>query len=263
MRGGPSAGESAMPAQLASTIKWNGNYAFGSDVLTNMADHGAVVAAVIAGWSITETHLGRTFATLVGAKQPVAMSMYAAVRSFEVQRSLLQAAVNEALPERHAALFKAALVVVNRAAQYRHSFAHWVWGASADPSVVALLLVEPKNFWHLTAAQIKYWNNRRGRASIERAGPVAFAAAMPRLHHEHIWIYRLKDLQEARGHIERAFRIADALRQFVASKGPRRRAIYRWIKSEADIREALEKAKNSRQPTHSPRRARRPKSTKR
>jgi hypothetical protein len=110
-----------MPAHLASNIRWSGNYVFGSDVLTNMADHGAVVAAVIAGWSVTEAHLGRTFATLIGAKQPAAMSMYAAARSFEVQRSLLEAAVDDVLSKRYAALFRAAFVVLNRSARYRHS----------------------------------------------------------------------------------------------------------------------------------------------
>lgn len=39
-----------------------------------------------------------------------------AVRSFETQRDLLQAAVDETMSKRHAALVKATLVVVNRAA---------------------------------------------------------------------------------------------------------------------------------------------------
>lgn len=246
-----------MPAQLASNTNWNGNYIFGNEVLVNMPDHGSVVAAVIAGWSITEAHLGRTFASLIGAKQPVAMSMYAAARSFDVQRDLLKAAVDEVLPRRYAKLFKAALVVLNRAAQYRHSFAHWIWGASADPNIVGLLLVEPRHFWNMHVAQIRYWRGRR--AKIERVGPVGLAAGIPKLRHEHIWIYRLKDLHEARSHVERAFRIADAMRQLADSEGERRRTIYRWISSEADIRLALEKAKRDRQPSHSPPRKAQPK----
>ena len=80
-----------MAAQRATHVKWNGNYFFGSDCLINKPDHTVLVATVIAGWSATEQHLGRAFGSLIGAKQPVTMSMYSAIRSFEVQRDLIKA----------------------------------------------------------------------------------------------------------------------------------------------------------------------------
>ena len=61
-------------------------------------------------------------------------------------------------------------------------------------------------------------------------------AGIPNLHHEHIFIYRLKDLREARADVERAFQITDWLRVLVDSKRPRRRAIYGMLNSEVDIR---------------------------
>ncbi len=236
-----------MPAQPASHYpKWTGNYIFGNEVLLNLPDHGSLVAAVIAGWSITEAHLGRTLAVLIGAKQPVAMSMYMAARSFDVQRDLLQAAVNEVLPKRYATIFKVAMIVIGRAAAHRHHFAHWIWGASADPALVALLLVEPRNFWSLATAQVRYWNQRRGRKTIERVGPITFAANIPKLSHKHILVYRITDLKEARDQVERAYRIAEALRQFALSNSSRRRQIFHRLSSESDIRQELEKAKNGR-----------------
>jgi len=239
-----------MPAQPASNIKWNENYFFGSDTLISKSAHGAIVAAVIAGWSATEAHLGRTFATLIGAKQPVTMRMYAAARSFEVQSDLLKAAVDEILSKRDADLFDAALAVLRKTVRYRNQFAHWIWGASADPSVDALLLVEPRTFWHLTAAQIKYGKRNR-------LGYFESLFSQPRLRREDIWVYRLSDLEEAHEHINRAFRIAEALRQFVSSKGERRRVIYRWLTSEADIQTELSrKTQKRQQPSRPPQRGR-------
>jgi hypothetical protein len=234
-----------MTAQPASNHKWNGNYVFGNNVLTNMPDHGSLVAAVIAGWSVTEATLGRAFAMSIGARQPVSMSMYGAARSFDVQRDLLLVAVKEVMPKRYAELAAATLVVINRAAIHRHRFAHWVWGASADPGLVALLLVEPRNFWNLTAAQHRFWRTHGKRQSDTKA-LAFFHPSFPQLSHDHIFVYRMKDLISIRDEIERAFKMADALRDLVDPKSRRRQTIARWHRSQEDVRLALEKAKPNR-----------------
>lgn len=231
-----------MCAHPATKVKWNGNYLFGSDVMLQRPHLSCLVANVIAGWSVTETHLGRTLATLIGAKQPVTMSMYEAVRSFEVQRALLVAAANDVLPTRYAALFEVSLSVLTRAAQDRNKFAHWVWGASADPELDALFLVEPKHFWKLAVAQIKHWNKTQPVASAKRIARQQihqFNMDQPKLEREHIYVYRIKDLQDARSRVERAFWIAEHLRKLASSKGAPRRAIYHRLCSEPEIQKAL------------------------
>jgi hypothetical protein len=234
-----------MTAQPASQRNWNGSYRFGKDVLIDMPEYGSYVAAVIAGWSLIEAQLGRTFAALIGAKQPVTMSMYSAVRSFDVQKSLLEAAVDDRLPKRNALFFRAALTVINRAAIHRHRFAHWIWGASADPALTGLLLVEPKNFWNVTAAQIKYWN-KKGKAQLEAGSRMAFQVGLPRLAHEHIYVYELKDLKDCRKQVERALYIADELRNFANSRSKKRREIYRLLTADDEICTALKKAKTEK-----------------
>jgi hypothetical protein len=234
-----------MTAQPASQRNWNGSYRFGKDVLIDMPEYGSYVAAVIAGWSLIEAQLGRTFAALIGAKQPVTMSMYSAVRSFDVQKSLLEAAVDDRLPKRNALFFRAALTVINRAAIHRHRFAHWIWGASADPAMTGLLLVEPKNFWNVTAAQIKYWN-KKGKAQLEAGSRMAFQVGLPRLAHEHIYVYELKDLKDCRKQVERALYIADELRNFANSRSKKRREIYRLLTADDEICTALKKAKTEK-----------------
>ncbi len=230
-------------AHRASKMKWNGNYLFGNDVLINKPEFGALVAAAIAGWAMTEARLGRAFAHLIGAKQPITMSMYEVVRSFEVRRDLLTTAAAEVLPKRYALLFSAALSVLTRAASDRHNFAHWIWGCSADPELDALFLVEPKQFWRLTVTQVRYWKYERGKKTIGKVGPWQFTANSPKLDGEHIHVYRLKELQETRERIERAYWIANALSELAAANTARRRVIYQRLCAEADIQTALEKEK--------------------
>jgi hypothetical protein len=227
----------------ATNVRWNGNYIFGSDTLIAQPQLSALVAATIAGWAVTEAHLGRTFAALIGAKHPVTLSMYAAVRSFEVQRDILLAAAREALPPRYAMVFSAALSVLLGAAKHRHQFAHWIWGSSADPGLPALFLVEPKHFWSLDAARIRFDAKHARVAKIDGVPTVTFFANRPQLSRDHIHVYRLKDLEEARHSVERAYRIANALRDLVAPNAPRRRAIHRWLCAEPQIQKALAKVK--------------------
>jgi hypothetical protein len=113
--------------QPASKVRWNGNYIMGNDALIGSPEFASIVAAVIAGWSMTETHLGRTFAYLVGAKHPVTMSMYTTARTFRMQRDLLETVAKEVLPKKYAALFGVVMGVLTSAANDRHKFAHWIW----------------------------------------------------------------------------------------------------------------------------------------
>ena len=189
--------------QPASKVKWNGSYVFGNDVLTNRPELGCLVAAVIAGWSVTEAHLGRIFANLVGSKQSATMSMYTIVRSEDIKRDPLRAAAADVLPKRYVTVFLAALNVLGRAGGIRHEFAHGIWGAPLDPVLKALLLVEPRHFWSLTVAQNKHL------MTTYRLKPPKFET-FPQLDHEHIMVYRLRDLTDARARVERSFAIAQA-----------------------------------------------------
>jgi hypothetical protein len=229
-----------MSPNLGSKVPWNGNYVFGNNVLTARPEYGSLVAAVIAGWAVTETHLGRVFAYMVGAKHPITMSMYAAIHSFDTQRDLLKVAAEESLSKRNAILFKASLVVLNRAAQERHKFAHWIWGASADPALQALLLVEPKHFWHLSLAQIGHMK-RQGKDTLTPLEMAWINATLPKLDPSIIYVYGLKDLEATRDRMEKAFVIADMLRRLVSLKAAQRRSIYQRLYADADIRLVLEK----------------------
>jgi hypothetical protein len=229
-----------MSPNPATKVKWNGNYVFGNDVLTAKPEHGSLVAAVIAGWSTTETHLGRAFATLIGAKTPVTMGMYEAVLSFQIQKDLLRIAANEVLPKRYAEVFDIALTVLNRASADRNKFAHWVWGASMDPELDALFLVEPKHFWSLSVSQIKFWKQTAKEKKREAGfSPIMHQIHQPKLNREHIFVYKIKDLQAAKDRVEQAFRIAERLRQVADLTGQRRLKIYHSLCSEPDIQRVL------------------------
>jgi hypothetical protein len=225
----------------ASQTKWNGSSEFGNAVLIRFPNITAVAAGILAGWTVTEARLGQMFGTLIGAKQPVTMSMYSAVRSFEVQRDLIKAACTELMPQRYAMLAAACLDVVYKVSGTRHRLAHWVWGMSTDPDLTALLLVEPRSLWRLHVSLTRHWSNPRVR---KRLG-ADFLLKSPKLDPEDIWLYTFNDLQGEVAEVDRAYRIVDALIQLVGSDAVRRRAIYRWLCSEADLQSALKKVKKN------------------
>lgn len=229
-------------AQRASNVTWNGTYIFGSEALTTKPEHAMWVAATIAAWAATEQHLGRVFGSLIGAKQPVTMSMYAAVRSPEVQRDIIKTACAELLPKRYAMMAAAGLDALYKVSQPRHHFAHWLWGMSVDPAMDALLLVEPRHFWHLHTAQTRHFR----KTPPPRIGALNFHLRTPRLNHDDIWVYKLSDLKDAHERMDHAFRIAEALNQLVSSSNaPRRRAIYQMLSAQPDVQTALRAVKKN------------------
>lgn len=241
----------------ASKVRWNGNYFFGDVSMFAKPRHAALVAAVIAGWSGTEAHLGRVFANLVSSKHAVTMNMFAAARSFEVQRDLLLAAARTTLPRTHFTTFEASIVVVSRASRDRHAFAHGIWGHSADPELDALLLVQPEHLWDLTRKRMRH---RRANWSEPSSDPPNdYFLNMPSLSREVIMVYEIRDLEDARQRIEKAYKIADALFDLSASQAAQeRRTILQWLRSQPEIRTAEEKKHSNPQPERAsrPRKAR-------
>ena len=65
----------------------------------------------------------------------------------------------------------------------------------------------------------------------------------PKLDHRHIYVYQLKDLQEAQNRVERAFWIAEALRRLATSNAPRRQKLYKMLCSDAHIQKAVAETK--------------------
>lgn len=227
----------AMAGQPLSTLRTNGNYFFGTDVLVPRPNSMALISIAVAGWSITEAHLGNAFAALIGATKPVTMDMYCAFDSFAVQKRLLVTAATRILPKRYSDIFRATLVVLERAATERHKFAHWIWGASADPKFSdTLLLADPVYFWKLRVARIRHMRR------FERSGDYSqMHLTTPRLDLKLILAYREPDLRRVCKQMELSWRYADALCELVSSKPPRRQQIYRQLLGQADIRQALEK----------------------
>jgi len=194
------------------------------------------VSRAIAGWAITESHLGNAFAELVGPKQTAALSMYAAMRSFELQRAMLEAIVVEKLPKTSARIFCATLAVISRDASIRHKFAHWIWGRSMDIglSTEALLLVEPKHFWRLRTLKIAFAKKKARNPH----GPYGLINR-PWLSSKVIYVWRRDDLIEACRKMETSFARANALNGMLSSKPAARRQIQNQLKNVPEIHSQL------------------------
>jgi hypothetical protein len=205
---------------------------------------GAMVAKIISGWSYTEAHLGNMFAALIGAKMPVAVDMYASLRTFDAQRKLLNATSRKLLPKRYADVVAATITVIAHTAKERHKFAHWIWGRSADPSLSdTLLLAEPSIFWKNRAAQVRHWNKTKSK--VLRRAPDAFVYKPgPKLDVNQAYLYRMRDLEDINSRMELAYSLAHALYELCASDKSRRPAVYRWLRSQEEVSKALKKLTN-------------------
>ena len=195
-----------------ATIRYN----FGSDHLREQPELGALVANVIAGWSATEAYLGMVFGSLIGASEPTTMNMYAAFRSFDTQRTLLETAARDLLSQRYADILEVTLTVLGRAARIRHQFAHGIWGASPDiPD--ALLLAEPKGFWAYGIMAIKYQRSfplqLRGRVIDDN-----------RIEKSFVSVYNKSCLEGYAKLIDECFSLSTHLQSMTSSKTKRRKS---------------------------------------
>lgn len=224
-----------MAPQPLSTIKSSGNYIFGNDVLTNNPELGSLVSRAIAGWAIIEAHLGHAFATLVGPKQNAALSMYFALRSFEIQRTLLETLIDEKLPKRTRRILRATIAVICREASTRHKFAHYIWGRSTDPglSTEALFLVEPKYLWQLRVRRLAH-----AKKYHRKPNPMALIS-YPWLNRAIVSVWRKTDLEEACEKMEIAFGYASVLERVISLKGQQRTRAQRLLTQIPEIRSQL------------------------
>lgn len=225
-----------MAGQPLSTLGANDNYVFSTDALPSRPDLMVAAMQVIVAWSYVQTQLGHAFGTLIGAKKPVTMSMYAAFDSFVVQRQMLITAATEILPKRYSEVFRATLIVLERAAKERHRFAHWMWGTTTDPkfSTKVLLLADPRDWWKVRVA--RYRHSRRFKGD-----PVQAIITRPYLDQKRILAYNLDDLAGVLAQMEKAWSYATALDQLAGATSVGRRELYRRLVAQPEIRQALDK----------------------
>lgn len=196
----------------------------------------AIVAKVIAEWSLAQAHLGSAFAELIGTRSPATTSIYASFDSFAVQRQMLVTAAMELLPRRSADVFRALLVIVERAAKERHRFAHWAWGSFLDRSLSDefLLLANPKQFWRLRARQIKHF--KRFKLDTRSAH-----ATQPCLDPKDILAYREDDLWRVKRQMETASQCAYILECLARATPTQRLGIQRQLLAQPVVRTEFDK----------------------
>lgn len=208
----------------------------------------AIVADVIARWSLIQVLLGNTFAELVGARSPATVEMFASFDSFATQRLMLLTGARELLPKRYADIFRVTLTVVERAAKERHRFAHWIFGTILQPGPTKemLLLADPKHIWKLRHKQIRHFQRFKSEAH----------ATQPRLDLREIWVYRKDDLLKVKQQMMTAEKLAYGLGDLVCSTPRRRLEITRQLRAQPDIRLVLDSERQRK--TNSPKAVRKP-----
>jgi hypothetical protein len=225
-----------MAGQTLAGIRLDGEPIFGGLALDLApAELTALVADVVARWSLTQTTLGNVFAELIGARSSAVVSIYASFDSFLIQRRMLETAAAELLPKRYSEIFIAAMEIIESAAKERHRFAHWLWGVyvARVSTVEFLLLADPKKIWRLRPAQMRH--ARRSQIGGSRA----LHLSQPRLDRKQISVYRENDLREAKQKMMRAEGYARALEDLVRATPKLRLQISRALRAQSEIQKAL------------------------
>jgi hypothetical protein len=224
-----------MCPQNISDLTDNPNHVFGTDAIHSRPELMALAMRVIAGWAMTEAHLGNIFATLLGSKKFATVEMYAAFDGFSAQRTMLTTAARTVLPKTYFNTFDVVLRVLLRAADHRHKFAHRIWGISQDPKLrESLLLVAPQHFWRMRAQRLRHIKRVMSR-DIHRIN-----FEYPRLDPKTIQVYQKPELVKLCEEVEISFQYAAALLEMVSSKPSIRRQISRWLCNQPPIRQVLD-----------------------
>jgi hypothetical protein len=216
------------PLSKVSSAGW----ILGNDVLTNELELGALVAKIITGWSMTEANLGNIFAVLAGSKHPVALSMYSAVNSFQIQKDLLLAASKDLLTLKRANIFKAVVNIISKSARPRHDFAHHMVGKPVNVAN-AIFLIDPKYYWSFKATRHKHFDKiMRKRGNISMATLINF----PDVDQSKMIVYRKMDLEQINERMEQAFILFGLLYGLIAADASGRQALYRQLYNRPDVR---------------------------
>jgi hypothetical protein len=166
------------------------------------------------------------------------MAMYAAMGAFQPQMRALDAAAATAFADSDKDLYDATMFVVRRAAKQRHIFAHNVW-ATCPELPEALLLVEPSVLWQWVAAVSAYQLEQLKQ-------PKGAATPMPlsvyQFDNSKVAVYRAEDFQNTIARINRAALYVTWLSFLTPHPGPEGDSIRRLLRSETEIRSALDRS---------------------
>ncbi|HLH12435.1 MAG TPA: hypothetical protein VKV77_11230 [Methylovirgula sp.] len=151
------------------------------------------IAQCITCWSWVETQTSRLFSLLLGLNIEAGVELYNSFGGASLKENAIKVLARSKLAPAHYQLIDALLKVINSHQKTRDKIAHWYWGIS-DQIQDGLVLVDPKDILI-----------RDARIADKQLRSEQLTADDYRITLEHIYIYRVRDLQaDAKTFIELA-----------------------------------------------------------
>ncbi len=109
---------------------------------------------IISAWSILDSYITRSFASMVGDEGKAAIAMYESLGSTRTRHTTLSAAAKVSLTTSHYNILEALLWVYNKRVSFRNRVAHHLWGySSAAPN--GILLISPSEYFEIESQDIE------------------------------------------------------------------------------------------------------------
>jgi hypothetical protein len=184
-----------MPKPL-SEVAPNGKLTFNASVLRT-SPFAADVAYIIALWAHTDGNIASILSRMLKTDIAVGTAMYLALINSGGQRSALDAAAKEALPEWQYLILKAINSVAQPLREQRNHFAHRVWGQCSELND-AILLTHPKTIVSYNASHRQRVLSLPDGRGVLKPAPI---------EDKEISVYTAVDFEEAVKQAERASRL--------------------------------------------------------
>lgn len=134
-----------MPPQPLKSVVREASCNFSAPSFESAPDVAKGVAACLAAWSLVELRLGQLFLILIGARREVGADLWSSWSSATAKDSALASVAHSSLSSDDKRLFDAVLRHAKANYAVRNKLAHWIWGTTSVPGVMAL--VNPKHMW--------------------------------------------------------------------------------------------------------------------
>jgi hypothetical protein len=244
-----------MPPQPLSRVRPKAEIFVGATgAVRNRSNLTQLIARTIAIWSDIEYQIGGMLGTMLGEHAAPSAAMFHALTSSVAQMAVLRAAVEHALSSqpKERDLFDIITKQMNRSANHRNRFVHWVWAHTFDlPNV--LMFIPP---------EVLLTHDISNRTLVAPFDGHALSGEIDRAK---IMIYREKDLKEVVDLFNLMSTNISQLRMLLIPKYPSgpRDLLYQYLVTQPEIAEALSHLNTRRQndPTARPSRRRKGRTT--
>lgn len=182
-----------MPRQPFLPTYKNKSYHIGWNSVHSRPEFLVLIGKCITTWSYVEHQMGLLLGVLLEAENDAMVAAYSTLRMGRAQRDALIAAGEVALSADKFALMRKVLKVVAATEKLRADIAHGHWGTLSDDQNVALW-IESKHHSSWNASTLV-----RQSKNLETDGHAGLL--------KHLYVYKLRDLQEIYDQIELVWKI--------------------------------------------------------